>query len=502
MRPKAIQRILKSCVLVIGLLFLYSSLNAQKEGNVWCFGDSTGLDFSTSSPLPIISAIDVNEACTNICDKDGNLLLYCGPSYYLLTSGICLWNKNHQVIQNGSNLKGYFSSTQGLLLLPAVNNNNHYILFQIDFFGKLFYSLIDMSCDGGNGSVTKKNKELLPNKNFTEKMQAVRHANGRDWWVLLHSSQTDSFYKFLVNSDTAILFDVQKIGTNYSNNGQTGQMVFSQDGSLLISSLYLLGIELYHFDRCTGLLYDNVFINDPIPIYGISVSKNNQYLYASIWQQDNSNLFQYDLNHNPIILSKKLIYKEPIDTLLPYYASMWQQLMGPDGRIYVSTALGTYPYNLSYINNKYLSYIEFPELEGIQCHFVRNGIYMNNHNMNIGLPNIPNYSLGALEGSLCDTIKEPEITKNYTCYIPNVFSPNGDGQNEVFRIRGENINKASLKIYNRWGNMVFDSKDVAQGWDGTYNGKDCEENVYYFKAEIIFKDGRVENKKGNITLMR
>jgi gliding motility-associated-like protein len=87
-------------------------------------------------------------------------------------------------------------------------------------------------------------------------------------------------------------------------------------------------------------------------------------------------------------------------------------------------------------------------------------------------------------------------------FIPNIFSPNGDGQNEVFRIRGENISNATLQIYNRWGNIVFESQDVTQGWDGTFNGKDCEEDVYYFKAEIIFKDGRVENKKGNITLMR
>jgi gliding motility-associated-like protein len=102
--------------------------------------------------------------------------------------------------------------------------------------------------------------------------------------------------------------------------------------------------------------------------------------------------------------------------------------------------------------------------------------------------------------SLCpceDTIPPPN-----NVYIPNVFSPNRDGKNDKFYIRGVNIKEIDMKVYNRWGNLVYVSKDVHEGWDGRYKSNDCAEGVYFYIAEVTFADGTISVKKGNVTLIR
>jgi gliding motility-associated-like protein len=87
-------------------------------------------------------------------------------------------------------------------------------------------------------------------------------------------------------------------------------------------------------------------------------------------------------------------------------------------------------------------------------------------------------------------------------FIPNAFSPNGDGNNDIVYVRGAYIENMIFRIYNRWGEMVFESRDPQKGWDGKFNGKLCEPDVYdyYLDAECI---GGLKNLiKGNITLVR
>jgi len=96
---------------------------------------------------------------------------------------------------------------------------------------------------------------------------------------------------------------------------------------------------------------------------------------------------------------------------------------------------------------------------------------------------------------------QPEPTNN-VIYTPNIFSPNDDNQNDQFRIRGEQIETIHLLIYNRWGNLVFESDELNKGWDGMQNGKKCEEGVYVYRMEITFKNGESVMKRGDVTLIR
>lgn len=87
-------------------------------------------------------------------------------------------------------------------------------------------------------------------------------------------------------------------------------------------------------------------------------------------------------------------------------------------------------------------------------------------------------------------------------YIPNVFSPNDDGNNDVFYVRGEGIKSLTFLIYDRWGEKVFETTDPAQGWDGKYKGKPMPAEIYYYKAIIEFIDGSSKTLGGDVTLTR
>ncbi|CAN5751530.1 hypothetical protein BH10BAC2_BH10BAC2_07050 [soil metagenome] len=112
--------------------------------------------------------------------------------------------------------------------------------------------------------------------------------------------------------------------------------------------------------------------------------------------------------------------------------------------------------------------------------------------------------------SATDNITIEVLCNNANVYIPNTFSPNGDGHNEYFLPRGSGLfNVQSMKIFNRWGVPVFEkwnfpanteSKDAA--WDGNYAGKPQPSDVYIYVIEVICENGTVLSYKGNVTLIR
>jgi len=86
--------------------------------------------------------------------------------------------------------------------------------------------------------------------------------------------------------------------------------------------------------------------------------------------------------------------------------------------------------------------------------------------------------------------------------LPSAFSPNGDGENEVLYVRGAAIQTMDLKIFNRWGQLVFETNSQAKGWDGTYNGEPQPIDAYAYVLNVTFIDGSARILKGNITLLR
>lgn len=87
-------------------------------------------------------------------------------------------------------------------------------------------------------------------------------------------------------------------------------------------------------------------------------------------------------------------------------------------------------------------------------------------------------------------------------FVPNAFSPNGDGNNDVLEVFGAGLAKANLKIFNRWGELIFDSANQWRGWDGTYKSQIQQPGVYTYVVEAVYLNGKVREKKGTVTLIK
>ncbi|TAL61220.1 MAG: gliding motility-associated C-terminal domain-containing protein [Bacteroidetes bacterium] len=100
-------------------------------------------------------------------------------------------------------------------------------------------------------------------------------------------------------------------------------------------------------------------------------------------------------------------------------------------------------------------------------------------------------------------VEPPPPTLCGDFFIPNAFSPNGDNHNELFKPRNNCIKDINFKIYNRWGNLVFETTDVTKGWDGsTPRGKEVNEGVYMYTIKATLNDGALVKKKGTVTLLK
>lgn len=87
-------------------------------------------------------------------------------------------------------------------------------------------------------------------------------------------------------------------------------------------------------------------------------------------------------------------------------------------------------------------------------------------------------------------------------FIPNTFTPNGDGKNDLFYVYGNTVSKLKLRVYNQWGQFIYESLNIQNGWDGTYRGEMQPNGVYVYYVDIEFNDGTKAIRKGTITLLR
>jgi gliding motility-associated-like protein len=116
-----------------------------------------------------------------------------------------------------------------------------------------------------------------------------------------------------------------------------------------------------------------------------------------------------------------------------------------------------------------------------------------------------------VEGSLIT--RSVEITPIYDITIPNVFTPNPNGSNggyydpedlsnDVFYPFVEHVEEFNMRIYNRWGELIFESEDISTGWDGYYRGQLSPQDAYVYQVWVRFVDGKEEVRTGDVTLMR
>ncbi len=342
---------------------------------------------------------------------DGSLFCY--------TNGMEIFGRNDTVIVGGDTIcyNEYWDTNvhwmtgdrtgsnifQGALFLPMESSADEEILILLNavfdyepgVVHSIWYTLIDEACNGGLGCVIKKDI-VLENKIYKNNIQACRHANGRDWWIIAISEDNVTYFTFLLDPSGIRLIHAQSIGKE-SLPLSVGNGAFSQQGDKFgaVDGRYWDStgvVSIFDFDRCSGLLSNPFF--DTLVIPEGSLGQGAVFSPDGRWFYTNSmnNLYQYDIKD----LSKARFHLATYDgfrageigsTQFGFWAT------GPDGRLY----------NISgSASADHMHIIDYPNEAGEACSFRQHALKIPNNPWSC--PNFPHYRLGPLDGSPCDTL--------------------------------------------------------------------------------------------------
>ena len=97
---------------------------------------------------------------------------------------------------------------------------------------------------------------------------------------------------------------------------------------------------------------------------------------------------------------------------------------------------------------------------------------------------------------------ETEVIPSMFIYVPSSFTPNGDGLNDTFGIAGEAIQSFSMRIFNRWGDMIYETSNTNDQWNGTYKGQKAPTGSYVYKIYASGLTGKKVSREGTVTLIQ
>ena len=437
----------------------------------------------------------------NISDANGNLLMS--------SNGYFIANATGDTMINGSGINpNSFTSawSNGLpfpnanFFLPFPSDTDKYILFHqtgdynnppLNTSSAIYYSVIDISLSNGLGEVISKNNIAL-NGLFGTGMSACKHGNGRDWWIIAISDSGSSAYKFLLTPDSVFYIGNQNLQVP-AYEGWAGQPTFSPNGEKFayihadpyLPSHYITNMRLFDFDRCDGTFSNPLVQNlpDSTLAFGTAFSADSKQLYvASVW-----NIYQMSVDSS--MTNPALLNVAPSDSFAdpapPFYTNFNLGYLAPNGKIYFNTGNST----------RYLHEIIYPDSIGLSCS-------VQQHSVEIpclhgqAAPNHPNYYLGRLVGSPCDSLTSindlsehnfrfsisPNPT-NGNFKIIYLLPQNKSGTLEVFDINGRTVFKQSLP---QWSTLQYISLPKLSS--GVYNCAITSGNERVNKKIIVFDE--------------
>lgn len=292
----------KIILILLILLFIVGTTKAQKETYWWYFGEYAGLNFLNTqtvntqygaiSGLPTYARGPINtyEGCFTISDKEGNFIF--------ASDGMTVYNKNMQIMANGTGLLGDPSSTQSGIAIPKPGSKTEYYLVTVPAINTanrasgLRYSIVDLSLNGGLGAVTSKNLQLsispLSEDKVAENLAVVGHANGIDYWML--SRIETKIYVWQITKDGFSTPKTYEVGVRI--NGQ-GNLRMTTDGTKfahvdhhhIVNNVAPVGegnLTYADFNPDTGIVSNiKVYTTGIRNIYGVEFSPNGEYLYIT-----------------------------------------------------------------------------------------------------------------------------------------------------------------------------------------------------------------------------
>ncbi len=346
------------------VLYLPVLLSSQsKQDYYWPFGndkqDAPGVqaiefDFN-NRPFEVgirEGELEFDQNNASICDEDGNLLIY--------TNGCAVANRNHEVMPHGDSLNydrffvewwggdcsdGY-PGEQNVTILPDPGyGNGYYILHQpisynpdsmISFtMDMVLYSYVDMTLDNGLGDVVEKNVKFHNGPVLNSYLSVIKKPDSNAWWILFPARDT-GFFLYEINSNGIEYVGKQLIGPEYQvNSSSSGRGRFSPDGKKYCIFNQFDGVNLYDFDRATGILsnFEQIPWEPPVAglLSGSEWSSNSRFIYLvradTLWQLDTS---AEPLEDGLLFLQKHSLEGSRIDN--PWYGNA---ALGPDCKIYI-----------------------------------------------------------------------------------------------------------------------------------------------------------------------
>lgn len=464
--------------IVFFCLFQVNSI-AQKQNNIWFFGTNAGVNFNSGTPVALNnSPFQQTEGTACISDLNGNFLFY--------TDGLKVWNKNFNLMPNGTGLRGHSSSTQSALIVPMPGDCNLYYIFTVpaeDTMTPLCYSIVDMRMDSGRGDISAKNIPLY--SPVTERLCATLKANNKDYWIVVKGFGQKTFLSFSLTSTGLDPIPVtSSVGTQSTSiHDALGYMKISPDHSkLCYATLYGNGAtELFNFNNTTGIVSDALSL-PAFAGYGVEFSPDNSKLYISTLNAP-FQITQYNLNAGSptqIQNSGILVYTTSLTT--PQYGGALQ--LGPDNKIYVSR-----------LQKNFLGCINNPNQPGVTCNYTDSAVNLGINKCQDGLPNfIVKYS--PKQDSICQT--QPSDTSASSCEITNITKIYPNPFTSILIIN-KNITtcKVRLNVYNAIGQTLLQNIALNDG-PNIINFEKFASGVYFYKlfsGNEVLKTGKVVHLK-------
>jgi hypothetical protein len=439
-------------LIIFGLLFVKLTLLAQYDAN-WPT-DSLMLRFDTNGLVGITSsfAAPLNTE-SSISDASGNLKYYMANDFNTIHHGH-VYNNYNQITVNGNNIR-YSRIFHSTVFLPYLGTPYiGLITLQLNPSNETYawYHKINST----NDEVIEKNTRFSP-VGVTMKMGVapIRHANGRDWWVIMHNLLGRNYYVWHCSPDTfkldSMYFMGAYVGLDHSllGNGWGGGILAHPKGHKLYHFTGEGLIEELDFNRCTGRLSLNrtvaaqVMDNSRVQYFGcLSPSGNILYISNYNFRDQISTVEQYDLTHADPLSTRYMVFEK-------YTASATGIQAAPDGRVYFIAQKGA---GTEIVDRTYLQVIHKPDIHGPGCQYQVNGLYLQGHVLGTScLPYFSNYYLGVQRDSECDSLGLSVAE----ALSPLAFAlyPNPAGHST--RLRKETgAYTASVWVYDAQGNKI------------------------------------------------
>ncbi|MCF8246802.1 MAG: hypothetical protein K9J37_07800 [Saprospiraceae bacterium] len=376
------------------------------------------------------------------------------------SNGVRVFGADQEQIENGFGLNpgaladafpdGY-PCPQGAIVLPSFNMDSLFYLFHLRnlqdpyaIVDRIYYTEVDMSKNGGQGEVLDKNVSILSDSLSLGMLTAVRHGNGRDWWVFKPEKLSNGYWRILFSPWGFGEPEKQYIGHSFTGDDGRGQAAFSPDGTKYARYDIRNDLHLFDFDRCTGLMSNT----DSIPIHdladtlsaagGVAFSPNSRFLYVPSFTK----LYQFDTWADNVAASMVTV-GEWDGFASPFSTTFYMAQLGPDGRIYIN---GHNSVNVLHVVNQ-------PDSAGLACQFEQHAIITPTLVL-FGMPHFPNYRLGKWAGSPCDSM----LTSGLASVEPTAFdirvSPNPADQETTVDITTTDyasLDRLELEFYDGTG---------------------------------------------------